>query len=462
MLSLQLFNSIQEVKLMNRQGHLCPRRFHAPLLIALFCLAAFMIPWQGISAQGAQFTSAQLESLVAPVALYPDDLLSNVLTASTVPDQVNQAALYLRSQGGKVSSMPDSDWDPSVKGLLSFPDVLNKLDGDINWTKQLGDAVINQMNDVLAAVQAFRSKAMSAGNLQSNSQQQVSTSQDQIVIAPTNPEVIYVPQYEPTQVVNAGYPVATFAAGVAVSNWWHCNTVNWGAGNIWTNPAYMSHYNYRPGGAYYNNYMPRPGYPAAAAGPWRPVATPYGNTAVGRYGNTAAGNTVGRYGNTAAGNTAVRTGANINTGNTVNVNTGGNTLNNANMNRTNANVNNAAMNRTTNAANMNRSTADINKQINQGLRTQTGAAGTGAAGRGTAGSRSYVGSGRTSFSSPAVSNTAANRSNNAFGGMNSGAAVRNDSARGAASRSSFQGSSGSMNRGGGGFGGGSRGGGRRR
>ncbi len=134
-------------------------------------MAALCAGTQRVSAQGRTMSADQLESLVAPVALYPDDLLTNVLTASTVPDQVTQAAQYVKSQGGSVTSMPDTEWDPAVKGLLYFPDVLDKMNGDLNWTQNLGDAVINQMNDVLDAVQSFRSKAVSAGNLQTTEQQ---------------------------------------------------------------------------------------------------------------------------------------------------------------------------------------------------------------------------------------------------------------------------------------------------
>jgi len=391
-------------------------------LPALFLVLCVLFSGIAAEAQGTQFGPEQLVSLVAPVALYPDDLLTNVLTAATEPEQVVQAAQYVKSAGGKVTSMPDTEWDPSVKALLYFPDVLNKMSGDLNWTQQLGSAVINQMQDVLNAVQTFRGEAMKAGNLQTTQQQKVVTEQNIIQIVPSDPEVIYVPQYEPAQVVNAGYPGLAFATGVAVSNWWHYNNVNWGNGTINVYPNNLNHFNYRPGGYYYNNYVPRPGY--TAPGVWRPVATPYGVR--GTYGNTAA-----RYGTTAAGNTAVRRGTAINTGNTYNVNTGGNT---ANVNRFNS-----AATTTSNRL----STSQISSQLQQGLKS----------GGGASQFNSQLNQGLKGLQGGAER---VNRGG-AFNGLSSGAPVRQESVRGFESRSSFQNSS--MNRAGGGF---NRGGGRRR
>ena len=216
------------------------------------------------------------------------------------------------------------------------------------------------------------------------------TEENYIQIEPTNPDTIYVPQYIPEQVVNPGYPVATFAAGVAVSNWWHYNNVNWAARNIAVNPLYLNHYNYRAGGYYANNLVPRAGY--GAAGVWRP--TPYAaNASYARWGTTA------------------------------------------NVNR--ANLNNL------NTSNLNRaSTSDISSRLQQGLKSGGSFQGT----------------------------MPGNRSSGAFSTMNSGSSARMEGARGASSRSSFQNSAGSFNRGssGGSFnrssggGGYNRGGGRRR
>ncbi|MDQ7824062.1 MAG: DUF3300 domain-containing protein [Candidatus Eremiobacteraeota bacterium] len=375
-----------------------PGRHFKPAVIALFLLLTGFCGPGVVQGQDTILTSSQLEDIVAPVALYPDDLLTNVLTAATVPAEVTQAVQLLQASGGKVSSMPDNDWDPSVKALLSFPDVLNKMNSDPGWTQSLGNAVINQMNDVIAAVQSFRNKAMQAGNLQTNDQQKVVQDQNTIMIEPSTPDVYYVPQYEPSQVVYAGHPVAAFASGVAVANWWNYRNMNWANGTINVNPAYINHYNYRPGGNYYNNLYPRPGY--TAANTWRPVATPYGTGNAYRAGNAYN-----------AGN-EVRTGNTVRAGNTYNINTGGNT---ANFDRNTANSLN-----TTRVNQSSLSTSNINAQLRQGFQQSPGGA---------------------------------------FGGMSSGSSARYESARGASSRSSFQSSGfggGSFNRGGGGFGGGRR------
>jgi len=393
-------------------------RARIPVLIAAALLCIAIAGMQSASAQGTQYTSDQLVNMVAPVALYPDDLLTNVLTAATIPDQVTQASQYVRSMGGKVSSMPDNDWDPSVKALLYFPDVLGKMTNDMNWTQNLGYAVINQMNDVLSAVQTFRSRAYDAGNLQSNTQQKVVVQEPNIVIQPSDPDVIYVPSYDPVQVVNTGHPVAAFATGVAVSNWWHYNNVNWANRNIVVNPPYINHFNYRPGGYYYNNLVPRPGYVAPTV--WNPAARAgYGN--VNRVGATDV-NRVG------GGN--VRTGNTVRAGNTVNINTGGNSVNRVNAADVNRNA--AAVNRV--------STGDLNSRLQQGLKTSGGAArpNTGAVNRSNIGNVNRASSG------------------GAFGGMNSGAGARAESQRGSVSRSS---SSANIQRGGGGGGGFNRGGG---
>ncbi|MHC9542603.1 MAG: DUF3300 domain-containing protein [Vulcanimicrobiota bacterium] len=396
------------------------------LITALFCFGIAAACMQNASAQGTQFSSDQLVSIVAPVALYPDDLLTNVLTASTIPDQVSQAAQYVKNNGGKVSSMPDTDWDPSVKALLYFPDVLYKMNGDMNWTQNLGNAVINQMDDVLTAVQSFRSTAYNAGNLQSNEQQKVVTEQSNIIIESSNPDVIYVPSYDPVEVVNTGHPVAAFATGVAVSNWWRYNNVNWNNRNIAVNPAYISHYNYRPGGYYYNNLVPRPGY--AASNVWNPaVRAGYGNVnrvGAGNVNRVGAGN-VNRVGATDVNRVG---GGNVRAGNTVNINTGGNTVNRANTNTANR-----------------VSTSDLNSRLQQGLKNTGGNIAGGNRGNvGGAGSRANVGG----AGSPQISRPQVNQGG-AFGGMNSGSGARAQSQRGSMSRSSSS-SSGSFNRGGGG------------
>lgn len=204
------------------------------------------------------FTADQLKNLVAPVALYPDQLLAYVLTASTMPDEVIQASNYLSAQGGSVTTMPDNDWDPSVKALLNFPSALNKMNGNLLWTRSLGQAVILQQPDVLKAIQTYRASALSSGSLQSNQYQNVVDSDQTIQIQPTSPQVVYVPTYDTTTPAGLAAPLVTFGAGVAVGSWWNYRNCNWGAGNITVNPTYFNYYNYHPGSTYYNTWGVHP------------------------------------------------------------------------------------------------------------------------------------------------------------------------------------------------------------
>ncbi len=154
------------------------------------------------------FTAAELEDLVAPVALYPDDLLAIVLPAATYPLQIVQAARFLDELENDDSLKPDEDWDESVVALLNYPEVIDLLNSDLEWTWQLGEAVINQEAEVIEAVETFRDRAILAGNLQTDEHQVVSNEDGVIEITPVDPEVIYVPYYEPERVVvYQPYPV---------------------------------------------------------------------------------------------------------------------------------------------------------------------------------------------------------------------------------------------------------------
>ncbi|MFX3657747.1 MAG: DUF3300 domain-containing protein [bacterium] len=146
-------------------------------------------------------SAEEIEALVAPVALYPDDLLAIVLPASTFPLQVVQAARFLEAAREDSTLEPDEDWDDSVVALLNYPEVLDKLSDDLDWTWELGQAVLAQQEDVVAAVAGFRDRAHAAGNLKSDERQTVEVADSTIRIKPANPEVIYVPYYEPSRVV---------------------------------------------------------------------------------------------------------------------------------------------------------------------------------------------------------------------------------------------------------------------
>lgn len=163
--------------------------------------------------ESAPLGQDQLEQLVAPIALYPDSLVAQVLAAATYPTQVVEADRWRSAQGNlpdeQISTMADSmRWDPSVKALCAFPTVLAQMDKNIQWTTDLGNAYYNQPQDVMDAVQAMRAKAQAAGNLRSTPQQTVVEENGAIAIEPANPTVVYVPVYDPWAVW--GYPVVMY------------------------------------------------------------------------------------------------------------------------------------------------------------------------------------------------------------------------------------------------------------
>src|SRR5277367_3944685 len=160
--------------------------------------------------QGVPATADELQSLVAPIALYPDALVAQILTAATFPDQVAVASYWVEQNkaltGSALTTAVDQQtWDPSVKALTLFPSVLNNMAQNLSWTSQLGEDYHNQQADVMAAIQTLRAKAKEAGNLKTTSQVTVVQQSPQvIVIQPTNPQVVYVPIYNPAIVY--GYP----------------------------------------------------------------------------------------------------------------------------------------------------------------------------------------------------------------------------------------------------------------
>lgn len=165
-------------------------------------------PGNGVEAQSPDdheriLSDAELEELVGPVALYPDKLLAIVLPASTYPLQIVQAARFLEELEEDSNLQPDESWDDSVTALLNYPEVVRMMDEDIDWTWRLGEAVIQQQADVVAAVETFRDRAYAAGNLKTDRRQTV-TSNDQgaIEIEPVEEDIIYVPYYEPERVVH--------------------------------------------------------------------------------------------------------------------------------------------------------------------------------------------------------------------------------------------------------------------
>jgi Protein of unknown function (DUF3300) len=242
-----------------------------------------------------KFTQAELEKLLAPIALYPDSLLAQMLPAAAYPLEIVQAHRWLEKNGAAAAAQDFSaadaqSWDPSVKAMLRFPTVLQKMSDDLDWTSRLGDAIINQPQEVADAIQLLRLKAQQAGALKSSNQLNVVTrnegGRDVVFIESPDPAVIYVPQYDPVAVFapSAGVAIAagllSFGAGVAVGSAWRGNYWNWNTGvfypPVWPGyPAWRPPYSgWRPGmpGGGGNNVVIGGGGNNIGIGgrPWRP------------------------------------------------------------------------------------------------------------------------------------------------------------------------------------------------
>jgi hypothetical protein len=241
----------------------------------------------------APLSADQLDALVAPIALYPDNLVAQILAAATFPDQVAIADYWVSQNKNLTGSalgdaVNNQTWDPSVKALTQFPDVLDNLAKNLAWTSSLGQAFHDQQSDVMQAVQVMRQKAQAAGNLKSTPQVQVTQPAPQtIVIQPANPQVVYVPVYNPTVVYGSPYVVPywtpppynyvgasiSFGIGIGIGiGWgggcWGCGHpwgwggwgMNWGGGwggggnttIIYNHNTYISNRSWH--GGYYNNY----------------------------------------------------------------------------------------------------------------------------------------------------------------------------------------------------------------
>jgi hypothetical protein len=227
-------------------------------MVMVFVLCATLAVPPGLMAQGAQEETAnegapplrpeEIDQLVAPIALYPDSLLAQVLAASTYPLEVVQAARFMEQNKGikgekLMQAAKDKDWDPSVKAMLEFPDVLLMMNEKLEWTEKLGDAFLSQQADVMASAQRLRQKAQESGNLKTTKEQKVIVEEQTkvIVIEPASPQVVYVPTYNPTVVYGAWpypayppypvYPPGYVAVGAAWGGYggWGCG---WGHNEV--------------------------------------------------------------------------------------------------------------------------------------------------------------------------------------------------------------------------------------
>ena len=221
------------------------------------------------AAQPAPFKKEEIEQLVAPIALYPDALVAQILMASTYPLEVVSAARWSKANPGVKDkaledAMQQQTWDPSVKSLTAFPSVIAMLNDKLDMTQKLGDAFLGQQKEVMAAIQELRAKADKAGNLKSSKEQTVTTEQQGsttvIKIEPADPQVVYVPTYNPTVVYgpwpypayppyyyyppgySAGSVFFAFTIGVVVGNamWGGCH---WGGGNVYINHNTYNNFN---------------------------------------------------------------------------------------------------------------------------------------------------------------------------------------------------------------------------
>jgi hypothetical protein len=364
----------------------------------------------------------ELAKLVGPIALYPDDLVAIILPASTNPLQLVQADRYLDKRKADPKLPVDDRWDDPVKSLLNYPDVVKMMSADLDWTAALGEAVVADQGAVIEAVQAFRRKAKAAGSLKSDDKQVVKVEQETVYIEPADPQVIYVPQYNPTTVIVQSAPPVYYPTPY---------------------PSY--YYPYPPGAALAAGVI----WGAAIGAAW-------------------SGNHYGCCGD-----------ANINVSRNTSINTGN--INTGNINRGGAARQQPAAGGT--AWKSNKQPGQVSNSVGKTASSaragygSTGAAGAGRASAQGPGAGAGGGAGRASM--PAASGGAAGRGGggDAFGSYGSGRQAQMDSSRGASSRGAMASSGarpsssgaarsmpsggGARAGGGGGRGGGGRGGGRR-
>jgi hypothetical protein len=324
-------------------SHANPRSNHVRFLVAILC-ALLIAPgdtWayarpapRDAAPQGqdaATIPNDQLDSLVAPIALYPDPLLAQVLAASTYPLELVQLQNWLAKHPdlkdqALTDAVQNEDWDPSVQAMSAFPDLVKQLVEGIKWTTDLGNAFLAQQSDVMAAVQRMRKKAMDAGNLKSTEQQKVETkvveTKTVVVIEQANPQIVYVPSYNPVVVYGppiypypaiyypppsyyaAGVAIA-FGVGLAIGSYYHGGwgyRCGWGHSNININinNNYVRHYNNTninrgnnrastlPAGG--NNWQHNPQHRGGTPYSNRATATQYGGTARGDSASTRQAN----------------------------------------------------------------------------------------------------------------------------------------------------------------------------
>src|SRR5271169_1858945 len=257
-------------------------------------------PQPGYSGQGVPLTADELQQLAAPIALYPDALVAQVLAAATFPDQIAAAEGWYQYHSNLtgpnlMAAVDQQPWDPAVKALCQFPSVLANMASNLTWTSSLGEAYHTQSGDVMTAIQVLRAKAYAAGNLKSSTQIAVVQQSPQvIVIQPVNPQVVYVPMYNPAVVY--GYPyvvpayvyvpppappvgamVVAFGVGIAVGAMMASNSYAWGYSS-WNCGWHGSTTVVYHGGAYYGNSAWHGGYYGSSASAYGAYGSAHAST----------------------------------------------------------------------------------------------------------------------------------------------------------------------------------------
>ncbi len=217
------------------------------LLVFIVCLSALLSiqAWAEDAdlTYSISFTDQELDGLLAPIALYPDPLLAQILPASTYPTEVANAEAWLNS-GGNVSGIDEQDWAESVRAIAHYPNILHLMAENMDWTANLGDAFLNQPEDVTNSIQRLRWRANAAGNLVSNAEQSVIIDGDYIQIVPAQPQYIYVPQYDTSVVYVQASPFIAFGVGLAIGDWLSMD-FDWGHHHViyhgWDRPGWVDH-----------------------------------------------------------------------------------------------------------------------------------------------------------------------------------------------------------------------------
>jgi hypothetical protein len=214
------------------------------MAVVLAMLLALEGAWSFCQAQDADapavpttWTSDELDQMLGPIALYPDPLVGLILPAATVPQQIVIADRYV-SEGNDPSQIPVQPWDPSVQGLAHYPTVLKWMDDNLAWTTQLGEAFSSQQSDVMDSIQRLRVKAQALGNLSSTPQETVDSDDGDIEIDPTDPDDIYIPDYQPELIYEQPGVYCTFGVPFPIGvwlgfdwDWREHHLIHWGHGH---------------------------------------------------------------------------------------------------------------------------------------------------------------------------------------------------------------------------------------